>query len=318
MIDSITIRSDTLSATILPQGAALGAVRFVGQARNLVLGFADPADHNNIPVCAGSLVGPIANRVRDGQIEIGNQLYQMPLNEGKNCLHSGPEGLHTQLWQIDAQASDHVTLSCTLPDGTNGLPGNRQITARYAISANTLTLTLGATTDHPTPMNIAPHPYWNLDGSADVSGHRLTVHATHYLPVGPQGLPTGEECAVSGTDFDFTTAATVPLIPTLDVNFCLASAAFDTAQHAATLTGKDGTQLDIATTAPGLQVYNGSSLPDLPVAMADCPPLKPFSGIALEPQYWPDAPHHHHFPQIILLPGETYVQTTQFRVTPPQ
>jgi len=315
--DAITIRSDTLSATILPRGAALAAVRFSGQDRNLVIGFADPADHLNIPICTGTLVGPIANRVRQGQVILDGQTYQMPVNENANCLHSGPEGLHTQLWQIDAQARNCVTLSCALGDGANGLPGNRRITAQYALDANTMTLTITATTDQPTPINIASHPYWNLDGAADVSGHRITVNAAQYLPIDAQGLPTGEQRDVQGSAFDFTSVTPVPLIPELDVNFCLASAPFDTPQPAATLWGGDGTRLDIATTAPGLQVYNGSSLPDLPVKMANCPPLKPYSGIALEPQHWPDAPHHDHFPQITLRPNETYTQTTYFTLTPP-
>ena len=314
---SITIRSDTIHATILPRGAALVGVRFAEQDRNLVIGFADPADHINVSICAGSLVGPIANRVRGGRVMLDGRSYQMPLNEDANCLHSGPDGLHTLLWQVEEKTINHVTLSCELQDGANGLPGNRRITARYRIDANTLTLKIDATTDQPTPMNIAPHPYWNLDGQPDVSAHRIGVHATHYLPTDSQGLPTGEERLLAGSDFDFTTEKPVPLTADLDVNFCLASAPVDRPQPAATLRGGDGTCLDIATTAPGLQVYAGSALPDMAVDMADCPPLRPYSGIALEPQHWPDAPHHEYFPQITLMPGETYSQTTHFTLTPP-
>ncbi|AXI42655.1 galactose mutarotase [Sulfitobacter sp. SK011] len=314
---SITISSDTLCATILPQGAALVGVRFAGQTRNLVIGFADPADHTKVPICAGSLVGPIANRVQDGRVTLDGQTYQMPQNENTNCLHSGPDGLHTRLWQIELQTPESVTLSCALADGMNGLPGNRQILARYSVEADTLTLTITATTDRATPMNVAAHPYWNLDGTPDVGGHRIAVNATQYLPTDPQGLPTGERHITRGSEFDFETEKPVPLSPALDVNFCLASAPLATPTHAATLTGSDGTRLDIATTAPGLQVYAGASLPDLAVEMADCPPLKPYSGIALEPQHWPDAPHHDHFPQITLVPGQTYAQSTHFRLTPP-
>lgn len=317
MNDPITLLSDGLSATVLPRGAALVDVRFIGQTRNLVIGFADPADHQNVPICAGPLVGPIANRVRGGRVKINGQTYQMPINENANCLHSGPDGLHTLLWKIAAQAADRVTLCVTLPEGANGLPGTRMITAQYQIVAQTLTLTVTATTDRATPMNIAAHPYWNLDGQADVGGHLLTVNAAHYLPTDTQGLPTGDRKPMSGSAFDFASPTPVPLIPALDVNFCLARAPRPTPQPAATLRGADGTQLDIATTASGLQVYAGSSLPDLAVAMNGSPPLKPYSGIALEPQHWPNAPHHSDFPQITLLPGETYQQITEFKLTHP-
>ena len=40
-----------------------------------------------------------------------------------------------------------------------------------------------------------------------------------------------------------------------------------------------GCKMVLSTTKPGLQVYTGSSLN---------PPLKPFQGIALELQLWPD------------------------------
>ncbi len=313
----ITLHSDTLRASILPQGATLVDLRFSDQTRNMVIGFADPQDHINVPICAGSLVGPVANRVRDGHVTLSGKTYQMPLNEGPNTLHSGPDGLHTQMWQLHSQTSAALTLSCQLRDGTNGLPGTRQISAIYSLMGNTLSLTITATTDHPTPMNIAAHPYWNLDGQPDVGGHHITVHAADYLPTDIQGLPTGDLKPLSGTAFDFKTACPVPLSPDLDVNFCLARAPRPTPQPAAILVGSDGTRLDIATTAPGLQVYAGSGLPELPVTMAGSPPLKPYSGIALEPQHWPDAPHHTHFPQITLHPGETYTQTTHYTLTPP-
>ncbi len=33
--------------------------------------------------------------------------------------------------------------------------------------------------------------------------------------------------------------------------------------------------------------------------------MAPRSGLALEPQLFPDAPHHREFPSAVLLPGET-------------
>ncbi|MGB3243636.1 MAG: galactose mutarotase, partial [Sulfitobacter sp.] len=68
--DPIDICSTALRVRILPQGAALVGVRFADDARNLVLGFADPADHASCPVFAGPLVGPVANRVRGGRVPI--------------------------------------------------------------------------------------------------------------------------------------------------------------------------------------------------------------------------------------------------------
>ncbi len=317
MSDIITLENDRLQVRLLARGATLTSLRFAGQSRNLVLGYVDPADHARIPGFAGHLAGPVANRVRAGRVVIDGETFQMPLNEGgRTCLHSGVDGVHAQVWACASQNDNQVTFACTLQDGQNGLPGNRAITAQYAVTGSTLRLTIRAQSDKSTPINIASHPYWNLDGAADVSGHSLEVAAHSYLPTDAHNLPTGEIRPVDGTPLNFRRPKAVPLDPTLDLNFCLSETMADTPAPVATLRGRDGTSLHIATTCPGLQVYTGAHLPDMPVAMADCPPLAPFAGIALEPQHWPDAPHHSHFPQITLHPGETYQQITEYRLTP--
>ena len=50
-----------------------------------------------------------------------------------------------------------------------------------------------------------------------------------------------------------------------------------------------------------------------PVRPVNGASYKPFAGLALEPQLWPDAPHHPKFPVAILHPGEVYLQKTEFK-----
>ena len=64
-----------------------------------------------------------------------------------------------------------------------------------------------------------------------------------------------------------------------------------------------GCKMVLSTTKPDLQVYTGSSLN---------PPLKPFQGIALEPQLWPDSPNNEGFPNAFLRAGEIYKQITEY------
>ena len=315
-VSPLHIGSDTLEVTILPLGASLVGVRFAGQSRNLVLGFADPADHARVSVYAGAIVGPVANRIRNGRVTLEGQTHQMPLNEAaRTTLHSGPDGLHAQVWEVQDRGPDQVTLTCALPDGACGLPGNRSFTARYRVEDSTLTCTLDATTDQTTAINLAAHPYWNLDGSADVSGHMLHVCADTYLPTDAGNLPTGEQAPVTGTAFDFTTPRAVPLTPELDVNYCLRKRCAPSPLPAAYLRGSDGTTLCIETTAPGLQVYNGAYLPETAPVWQDGPKVTPFAAIALEPQHWPDAPHHADFPQITVMPKRHYRQISRYSLT---
>jgi len=67
----------------------------------------------------------------------------------------------------------------------------------------------------------------------------------------------------------------------------------------------------VATTEPGLQVYDGAKL-NTQVPGLDGRTYRAHAGVALEAQNWPDAPNHDDFPGAVLRPGETYEQTTTF------
>lgn len=75
--------------------------------------------------------------------------------------------------------------------------------------------------------------------------------------------------------------------------------------------------MELATTEPGLQVYDnaGAKPSDFPghggVPYGTC------SGLAIEPQFWPDAPNHPDFPSILLEPGAPWLQETEWRFTKP-
>lgn len=311
----LTIRSGALTAQILPHGASLVGLHLQGGTQNLVLGFADPQDHARLPIYAGAIVGPVANRITGGRISLSGQPWQMPRDEGENTLHSGPDGLHSHAWNVLTHSADSLTLGIELKHGEGGLPGNRVIRADYRLTGALLSLTLRAETDRATAMNLAHHPYWNLDGLGDITSHSLRIDAAHYLPTDPQRLPLGAVAPLAETPFDFRSPRPVPRDSALDLNYCLSDAPPAQIRPVAWLTGATGTQLRIATDAPGLQVYNGNFLPDTPGALPGGQSLRPFHAMALEPQYWPDAPHHGHFPQITLEPGRIWQQRTEYRIT---
>ena len=66
--------------------------------------------------------------------------------------------------------------------------------------------------------------------------------------------------------------------------------------------------MTLATTEPGVQVYDGSQGPSRPGA-----PIH--EAFAIEAQGWPDAPHHPAFPSVALAPGTPYRQVTEWRFT---
>ncbi|MEO1557485.1 MAG: aldose epimerase family protein [Pseudomonadota bacterium] len=304
MSKQITIKSERLRATLSRHGARLETLH-LDDGPSLVL-HADADQHPAWRACyPGAIVGPIANRVRGGTFVLDGRRYQMPCNEKDvTALHSGPDGIDTQVWEIAAQQQNEVTFRLTLADGTDGLPGTRRIDATYAAQDTTLRLEITMTTDQPTPAALAHHPYWCL---GDASAHQLWVNATHYLPVDAQNLPDGRRVPVARTAFDHRSAATPDLA--LDHNFCISDRRSDTARPMATLTGANGLRLRIDSTEPGLQVYAGAFLPTIPGTS-----IRPGAGLALEPQGWPDAVNQPDFPSVLCTARRPYRQITLYHL----
>ncbi|TMV56350.1 galactose mutarotase, partial [Thioclava sp. BHET1] len=179
-VSAIRLRSGELSATILTRGAILQELRLAGSAHSLTLGSDMLAAYEGPMAYFGAVVGPVANRIGGARAMIGGHLTGFLPNEGTTLLHSGAVGLHGRVWDIAEASAESVTLRLDLPDGVDGFPGNRELTARYSLADQTLSLELQATSDAPSLMNLAHHGFWNLDGRADISGQELSVNAAHY------------------------------------------------------------------------------------------------------------------------------------------
>ncbi|SPH21561.1 Aldose 1-epimerase [Ascidiaceihabitans donghaensis] len=312
MTDKFTLSCGPLHAEVLAQGATLSRLRYV--KRDLLLGFEDSANHANIPIFAGPLVGPIANRLANGQLVIDGKTYQMQCNENnRTTLHSGDSGLHAIHWTASDVTPTQITLKCVLEDGVGGLPGLRKFTATYRLTANALSLDITATTTQKTPMNIAHHPYWALDKT--ISDTKLWVAGDRYVEVDNANIPTGQTPKTEGTVLDFNTLRYLPRAKNIDHCVCLPGSKHMTPRHIVTLQASDGLCVDIDSTEAGLQVYDGAGLPQNATCASFPHALAPYAGVALEPQGWPDAPNHASFPDILLAPGDTYRQTTRYRIS---
>jgi aldose 1-epimerase len=269
----------------------------------------------------GAIVGPVANRIGGATAEIDGTRHRFEANQaGRNTLHGGAGNIHKRLWDIVAADATSVTLSIELADGLGGFPGNRRITAAYRLTeAPALELVITAATDAPTLMNPAFHGYWNLGTGPDWGGHRLRVAADRVLENDADNLPTGRVLEVAGTGFDFREAREIRPGQTirLDNNFCLA-AARRPLTPVAWLEAPDGAlTLEVATTEPGLQIFDGA-----PVGSGDHPghrgvPYGGCAGLAFEPQFWPDAPNRPAFPSILMRPGDDWRQVSTFTLRTP-
>ena len=143
----------------------------------------------------------------------------------------------------------------------------------------------------------------------------MVIHASAYLPVDDELIPTGAVLPVAGTPFDFRFARPVRTeggLEAYDHNFCLAAGRGPLRQAAWVQGARSGVEMEVWTTEPGLQVFDGTGTSAAGTGLGGIV-YGDFAGMALEPQIWPDSPNHGHFPQAVLRPDETYRQLTEYR-----
>lgn len=311
-----TIAQGNISAEILTYGAIIRDLKVGG--RSVVLGFEDLADYLAHSPYFGAIAGRHANRIARGCFDIDGARFQLELNEnGRHHLHGGSSGFGRRNWSIADRGPAHVELALVSPDGEGGYPGRVEARCRYEVGAGgVFRISLSAETDRPTLANLAAHSYFNLDGTPNILGHRLEIAADGYLPVDEEAIPTGEIRPVAGTPFDFRVMRVIGAdgpATNHDHNFCLAGAPVAEPRRIARLEGAlSGLAMEIATTEPGLQFYDGYKL-DVPVPGLDGRSYGARAGLCLEPQRWPDSPNHAGFAGAVLRPGEHYRQITEYR-----
>lgn len=315
-VERVILRGGGLEVSILTFGAVVQDLRLDGYDKPLVLGFETFEPYLTQSPYFGAMAGRYANRIRDGHLELAGGSYQLDQNFlGKHCLHGGIDGIAMRLWTIDELDSDAVSMSCLLPDGHMGFPGAMDIKVRYALLADgVLDIQMSATTDKATICNLAHHSYFNLDGSETIDDHLLQVHADTYLPLTSEAIPTGEVASVEGTWLDFRQMRRLGdafKAQQIDNNFCLSQDRESLRLIARLESRESGIGMDVLSTEPGVQAYDGSYI-DTSEPGLEGRVMGPRAGFCLEPQVWPDAPNHPHFPQADLKPGDVYRQQTQY------
>jgi aldose 1-epimerase len=293
-------------------GAVLRDLRLAGHAPPLVLGLADAGHYPEHSRYMGATAGRVANRIGGARFTLDGVEHRTDANFlGRHTLHGGSGGTGRRDWDVLEHRADALRLGIDLAAGEMGFPGAMRIEATFrCMAGGALEVRYRARCDAATPCNLAHHSYWNLDGGADVSDHLLTVQADRYVTVDDDLIPTGI-APVEGTRFDFRAGRALPERGLLDHNLCLSDRRGPLREVAVLRSNASGVEMRVATTEPGLQVYDGAKLA-VEVPGLDGRRYGPHAGVALEPQMWPDAVNRPDFPDMVLRPGETYEQVSVF------
>jgi aldose 1-epimerase len=296
-----------------------------GALADVVLGYPHAGDYYNDGPCAGKVPGRYANRIAEGRFTLDGTEYHLPINNGPNHLHGGPEGFQNQVWD-SAVEGDAVVFTYRARSGEMGYPGELLATARYEWSdADELTLALSAKSTAPTVVNLTNHTYFNLngEGTGSVLEHTLKLKAANWLPTSDSLIPTGEIAPVAGTPMDFTSEkplgrdikepfAALEYGKGYDNCWVIDNYRPGVVQEIAQLYSEaSGRELKVSTSQPGVQVYTGNWLAGCPKAKSGVD-YADYDGVAIECQNFPDAPNKPGFPSAVLRPGETYRQYIKF------
>ena len=332
-VQAFMLRNGAMEAVVTNFGARLVSLCVPdrrGTLTDVVMGFDHLDDYfpENHLSDFGAVIGRYANRLAGGRITVDGIGYQLPQNNGPNCLHGGLDGWQYKVFEVNHADATRLSMSLVSPDGDNGFPGEVRATVTYSLAADgALRIDYGATCNRPTVLNITNHSYFNLGGTdrqpSTVHDHSLCIDADSFLPVDDTMIPLGHFQPVTGTPMDLRQPRRVgegldsgyeAIVNARGYDHCwvLNGNADLTHRAACLLCPATGIAMDLFTTQPGVQLYTGNFLDG--VIGKHGVAYNRQTAICLETQQFPDAPNHC-WPQSSgrLSPDQPFQSTTIFK-----
>ncbi len=299
-----------------------------GKPRDVVLGYDTPQEYLLGDCYFGAVIGRNGNRIDKGRFTIDGKVYQLPINDNENNLHSGPNGIQTRKWDVadvDENAR-RITFHLVSPDNDNGFPGNFDMEMSYTLTdEDAIVLRYRGFSDKDTIANMTNHSYFNLAGhdAGTIEGHLLKLTAESYTPVrDEQAIPTGEIAPVAGTPMDFTSAKKIgrdidadfeqlKFAGGYDHNFMLPGEEDELQKFAEVYCPESGICMGVVTDLPAVQFYTGNFITDQKGKGGAIYHKR--QGLCLETQYAPNAINEPAFYSPLLKAGERYETETRYR-----
>src|SRR5688572_21384614 len=229
----------------------------------------EPYISSTIAPYHGATIGRYANRIAKGQFSLNGKEFKLPINNAPNHLHGGPEGFHTQVWNIIRTKPTDITFSHFSKDGSEGYPGNLNVTVSYSLtSSNELEIKYTAKSTESTPFNITNHAFFNLNGEGSILDHQLQINADQFNPVDSTLIPKGSQ-KVEGTAFDFrelkkigkhinNEEEQIKIGGGYDHNFILNKQARELSFAGKAIRDRSGIVMEVFTEEPGMQLFSGN------------------------------------------------------------
>ena len=300
-----------------------------GKIQDVTQGYDNVTPYETAPVGhAGGTIGPVANKINNGEFTLGDETYKLETNKdnGKTHCHGGSDGFDLKNWTPKV-LPDGVEFTYNKKDMENGYPGNVEAKVVYKFdNNNNLHIKYYAKTDKDTLINMTNHTYFNLDGAENtqensVYDHIVTLpNSSTFTKNNEIAVPTGEIVNVEGTPFDLRTPKKIGDIINsesdqlkigsgFDQNYCVDNYDGKTLIDVADVKSpKTGINLKVLTNLPGFQFYSANHLgKDAQPAGKHGSRYEKRSSLCVEPQFYPNAINTKEFSEKgILKKDETY------------
>jgi len=302
-----------------------------GKLSDINLGFNTIDEYLKGSKSFGATVGRYANRIAKATFTLDSVAYQLPVNNGPNCLHGGPDGFYSKVFDakpVETPEGNGVEMHYVSPDGENGFPGTLDFYVTFKLTdKNELVINYKATTDKATVLNVTNHSYFNLKGEGQglITGIEVVVNADSIAEVAnDEMIPTGIYRNIVGTPMDFKAPRLVSKDVDADYDQLKYGGGYDHAWilnksekgelsfAASAYESENGRFMEVFTTEPSVQFFTGNSLNGSQIGKSGVAYTKR-TGFCFETQHVPDSPNHPNFPTTVLRPGETFNSTTIYK-----
>ena len=294
-----------------------------GKMADVVLGLDSLEDYVRRPSCAGAVTGRVANRVDGAKFTLNGKEFHLDKNHPGFCLHGGKAAYASRNFEVERcdDSSVRLYLHDTQP---GGFPGALKLWVEYALTGeNELKITYTVRPDEDTPVNITNHVYFNLAGheQGDPRDQFVKIYAQRYTFPDSRSIPTGKLASVEGTPYDLREprpmregltelAAQNCPFGGYDINFVIDGEGYRMAAEA--FDKASGRRMQVFTDLPGMQLYTGNNIPDMPGVKGGAHYVK-YSGYCFETQFFPDSIHHDNFPSCVVKAGTEFVTVTAYK-----
>ena len=313
---------------------------------DVVIGFQDKSDYIQNPMYFNAIVGRVCGRISDSKFKLNGTEYALFTNNGKNHLHGGKKGFSHRLWTVEA-TDEGARLKYTSAHMEEGYPGELKVSVEYSLlrEAPGYKITMTASTDRPTLVNLNTHEYFNLSGGRVPNAydcHKLLMPSQHFLDMTEDLIPSGKILSVEDhPTFDFRAPKMIcenreisdkhwAFMKGFDHSFLVQSAPHSQPPNPALESQNEpeseiplaailscevsGIELEIRTNQKMIHFYGGEFLdPDLGGVQLKGKKNQIYSrsaGICFECQGYDNAANVSSFPSIKLEPGNVYRNET--------